>query len=281
MVSEYRNKRSERLILIGAIIFAFFVLLPIYILIIIALGEPSQTLGAYYPKLIPTHYTLTNFLNAFRGYSGGKLISAFLKSLETAFIVGGIAVVLGFHAAYGLNKINPKIANLILGVLFFATMLPSLTIAIPISVTFLKIKALNETALGLGLAQELIVLPLAVFLMVGSLGSIPHQLEQQSRVDGAGFFQTLYGVLFPLALPGILSAFLISWLMSWDEFTFAAILASSNQTLPILIYLEANARGDILTGTTFALIVTIPVIVLTLVLSKFIRGSYLTAGITG
>lgn len=281
MVSEYRNRRTERLILLGAVIFAFFVLLPIYVLFIIAFGNPAQTVAAYYPHLVPSQFTMANFLNAFKGYDGGRLIGAFEKSLETAFIVGAIAILLGFHAAYGLNKISPKLSNLILGILFFATMLPSLTIAIPISVTFLKIRVLNETALGLALAQELIVLPLTVFLIIGSLGSIPKQLEQQSRVDGASFFQTLYGVLFPLALPGIMSAFLLSWLMSWDEFTFAAILASANPTLPILIFNEVNARGNILTGTSFALLVTIPVIVITLVLSRFIKGSYLTAGITG
>lgn len=280
MVSEYRNKNQERLIFVGALIFSFFVLLPIYVLVIIAFADPSQTIGSTFPKLVPTQFTLSNLQHAFSGY-GTQLIQAFEKSLITAFIVGGLAVLLGFHAAFGLSKIPQRIGNTIIGVLFFSTMMPSLTIAIPISVTFLSI-GLNETALGLALAQELVVLPLTVFLIQGTIGSIPRQLENQARVDGANFPQMLYGVLFPLALPGVLSAFLISWLMSWDEFTFAAILASSHPTLPILIFLETSGRtGNLVTGSAFALLVTIPVIVLTLVLSKFIKGNYLTAGITG
>lgn len=279
MVNEYKGPRSKYYFYIGGTVFAFIVLIPLYILVIIAFGVPSQTIGAYYPMLLPTKFTLANLHNAFTGY-GLVLLAAFYKSLETAFIVASLAVLLGFHAAYGLNKIPYKYSNMILALLFFSTMIPSLTIAIPISTTFIKI-GLYDSALGLALAQELVVLPLTVFLITGAFEAIPRTLEYQARVDGATFSQALYKVIFPLALPGIVSAFLLSWLMSWDEFTFAVILSPVHPTLPILIYLESTARGDILTGTVFSLLVTIPVIALTVILSKFIRGSYLSAGITG
>ncbi|MCW6168282.1 MAG: carbohydrate ABC transporter permease [Thermoplasmatales archaeon] len=279
MVSEYKNPRSKYYTYIGVAIFSFLVLLPIYILAIIAFGDPSQTVAAYYPALIPSKFTLVNFIRAFSGY-GSVLIAAFYKSLETAFIVASLAILLGYHAAYGLSKLSFKISSILIALLFFSTMIPSLTIAIPISVSFLKL-GLYDSAFGLALAQELIVLPLTIFLMMGALQSVPKQLESQARVDGAGFFQTLYQVIFPLAIPGVISAFLLSWMMSWDEFTFAVILSPVHPTLPILIYFDSTARGDILTATSFSLLVTLPVIVLTIVLSKFIKGSYLTAGITG
>ncbi len=279
MVSEYKNSRARSLIYVGVAFFTFIVLLPLYILVIISFGSPSQTVGAYYPALIPTKFTLSNFLNAFSGY-GSILEAAFFKSLETAFIVASIAIILGFHAAFGLSKISFKVGGLILGLLFFSTMIPSITVAIPISATFLRI-GLYDSAIGLAFAQELIVLPLTVFLIMGSLESIPKQLENQARVDGASFIQSLYTVIFPLAIPGVISAFLLSWLMSWDEFTFAVILSPVHPTLPVLIYLDSTARGNILTAATFSLLVTIPVVILTLILSKFIKGNYLTAGITG
>ncbi len=255
-------------------------LLPLYVLIVIAFGDPRQTIDTIYPALIPTKFTLANFVNAFSGY-GSILIAAFYKSLVTAFIVAILAIVLGFHASFGLSKLPFKISGIIIGILFFSTMIPSLTIAVPISVDFLRVGFLNESAFGLALAQELTVLPLTVFLILGAFQSIPKQLEQQARVDGATFTGALYKVLFPLALPGMISAFLLSWLMSWDEFTFAIILSPVHPTLPILIYIYGTGRGNILTGAAFSLLVTIPVIILTIILSRFIKGSYMTAGITG
>ena len=147
----------------GLLFFTFLVLLPLYVLIVIAFGDPKQTLDTIYPALIPSKFTLVNFLNAFRGY-GSILIAAFYKSLETAFIVGILAIVLGFHASFGLSKLPYKVSGLIIGILFFSTMIPSISIAVPISVDFLKIGFLNETALGLALAQELTVLLSSYYL---------------------------------------------------------------------------------------------------------------------
>lgn len=279
MVSEYDNPRNRKFYFVIALVFAFVTLLPIYILVIIAFGNPAQTLSSYYPKLIPTQYTLSNFLNAFTGYSA-VIEDAFIKSLITATIVGVLAVALGFHASYGLSKLSVRTSGLLISILFFSTMIPSLTIAIPVSVTFLK-AGLYDSAVGLALAQELIVLPMTVFMITGTLQTLPRQLELQARVDGANFFQALYRIIFPLAVPGVLSAFLLSWMMSWDEFTFAIILSPVHPTLPILIYLDSTSRGNILFASAFALIVTIPVIVITMVLSKFIKGNYMTAGVTG
>lgn len=279
MVSEYNNPKNHKYYFIIAVILAFIVLIPMYVLIIIAFAEPSQTIAAYYPALIPSKFTLSNMLHAFSGYSS-ILEAAFIKSLITATIVGVIAAALGFHASYGLSKLPVRMSGLIISVLFFSTMIPSLTIAIPISVTFLK-AGLYDSAIGLALAQELVVLPMTIFMITGTLQSLPKQIELQARVDGAGFFQSLYTVIFPLALPGVLAAFLLSWMMSWDEFTFAIILSPVHPTLPILIYLDSTARGNLLYASAFALLVTIPVIIITMVLSKFIKGNYMTSGITG
>lgn len=279
MVSEYKSPMTKYYTYTGAVFFSFLVLLPLYILFIISFAAPSQTILPLYPHLIPTQFTLHNFLNAF-SVAGKAIEYAFVKSLTTAFIVAALAILLGYHAAYGLNKLPFKISSTIVGVLFFSTMIPSITVAIPISETFIRL-GLYDTSLGLALAQELTVLPLTVFLMMGTFSALPKQLEEQARVDGASFAQTLYRVLFPLVTPGVVSAFLLSWLLSWDEFTFAVILSPIHPTLPILIFLYASARGNLLTATSFALLVTIPVIILTVILSKFIKAGYLTSGITG
>ena len=154
--------RAWRLIplYIGVVIILLYTLFPLYILFLLAFTPASYTTIAVhsgsYPTLYPAGFTLYNLQAAF---GIPEIMTALIKSLETAFLVGGLALLIGIPAAYGLSRLKPKIASLISTTLFFANMLPSVTIAIPISATFLRL-GLNETFLGLALAQELIVLPL-------------------------------------------------------------------------------------------------------------------------
>lgn len=260
----------------GVVIISLYILYPLYLLFLIAFTPGKYTVQPLYPSQIPRAFTLHNLQVALSGFT---LIDPLIKSLEVAFMVGAIALLLGIPAAYGLSKLPVKTANLVSSTLFLANMLPAIVIAIPISVNFLKI-GLWDSALGLALAQELVVLPLTVFIVLGAFQSLPRDLENQARVDGAGIFQTLTMILIPLAKGGVVAAFLLSWMMSWDEFTFAIILSPVKQTLPIVIY-ENITRGNILASSAFALIVTIPVLVLTVFLSKYLKGDYLSGGLVG
>jgi trehalose transport system permease protein len=90
----------------------------------------------------------------------------------------------------------------------------------------------------------------------------------------------LFLLLVPLAKAGVAASFLLSWLLSWDEFTFAVLISPIHPTLQVVIY-DNITRGNILASSAFALIVTIPVIVLALFLQRFLRGEMLTGGLTG
>src|SRR5438046_5957293 len=94
---------------------------------------------------------------------------------------------------------------------------------------------LYNTILGLALAQGLVALPFTIFLLLGAFQSLPKDLENQARVDGAGMLRTLYTLLVPLSKSAVAAAFLISWMLSWDEFTFAVILSLITLTLTLII----------------------------------------------
>lgn len=251
-------------------------LFPLYVLFLIAFTPAKYTLAANNPLLYPGGFTLSNLINAFKGTN---LLDPAVKSVETAFLVGGLSLVLGIPAAYGLSKLRPSVANSIATLLFAVNMLPAIVIAIPISVSFIKLH-LYDSVLGLGLAQELVVLPLTIFLLLGAFQSLPKDLENQARVDGAGILRTLFTMLVPLAKAAVAAAFLLAWMLSWDEFTFAVILSPIHPTLPIVIYVNLT-RGDILASSAFALLVTAPVVVLTAILQKYLKGEYLSGGMHG
>ncbi len=123
-------------------------------------------------------------------------------------------------------------------------------------------------------------MPLATFIILGAFRAIPKDIENQARVDGMGVLRTLYTLLTPLAKAGIAVAFLLSWLTSWDEFTFAVILSPLKPTLPVIVYINIT-EGSLVQAAAFAAVISIPVIVLTVILQKYIKGVYLSGGLTG
>ncbi|MCL5437297.1 MAG: carbohydrate ABC transporter permease, partial [Candidatus Thermoplasmatota archaeon] len=226
---------------LAVVVILLFTYFPLYVLFLIAFTPSTSTVAAVYPSLYPAGLTSENLVDAFQI---PQITQALYKSLEVAFMVGGIALLIGIPAAYGLSRIKPGLANLISSTLFLANMMPAVTIAIPISVTFLSI-GLNETPVALALAQELVVLPLTVFMLLGSFQSLPRDIINQARVDGCGLLSAVYTVIVPLAKSGVAAAFILSWMVSWDEFTFAVFLSPIHPTLPILIYIYIT-RGYIL-----------------------------------
>jgi trehalose transport system permease protein len=270
------SKLSRTGLYIVIFLVSLAVIYPLYVLFLIAFSPVRYTLDARYPLQYPGGLTLTNLLTAFKGFN---LVGPALRSIETAFLVGAIALVIGIPAAYGLSKLPRRQANTITTLLFLVNMLPAIVIAIPISAQFISAHLYN-TVPGLALAQELVVLPLSVFLLLGAFDSIPRDLEYQARVDGAGLLRTVYLILVPLAKAGVVSTFLLAWMMSWDEFTFAVILSPINPTLPIVIY-ENITRGNILASSAFALILTLPVVVMTMLLQRYLKGEFLAGGLNG
>ncbi len=270
-----KKKLRGYLIYIAVIILSIIFLYPLFILFMLAFVPAQYTIYSAYPSLYPKGLTLQYFEEALKI----NLVGPLIKSLEVAFMVGAMALAIGIPAAYGLSKLKPNLAAGISTLFFLTNMMPSITIAIPMAVEFLKF-GLYDTSISLALAQELVVLPLSIFILLGAFQALPKDLEAQARVDGAGLFRTIYMILTPLAKAGVVATFLIAWMMSWDEFTFAIFLSPIHPTLPIIIY-ENITRGNILATSAFAIVVTIPVIILAVVLAKYLRGEYLAGGLNG
>jgi trehalose transport system permease protein len=262
-------------------IISLFFLFPIYLIFLIAFTPANYTIYSGRPPLIPPQLTWSNLQTGLTAPNSPFLPSMFL-SLEVAFFVGALAILIGIPTAYGLSRLGSRLAYGLTTVLFVVNMLPSITIAVPISVVFIKI-GLYGSPISIGLAQELLALPVTVFLLVGAFQGLPRDLENQARVDGAGRMQAIYGNLVPLIVPALVAAFLLAWMLSWDESTFALILynPATSATLPVNIFLYFTGRGSPVVGVAFSFVATIPVIILTVFLQKYLKGEDLAAGVRG
>ncbi|MBO0888811.1 carbohydrate ABC transporter permease [Candidatus Bathyarchaeota archaeon] len=255
---------------------AAFLLYPLYVLFLISFSPVQYTLNSPNPPQWPVSFTLQNLANAVRNTD---LIDPMMRSLITALLVATISLIIGIPAAYGLSKVPTRLANTLSTFLFMVNMLPALVIAIPIGVQFISFR-LYDTIPGLALAQELVALPLTVFVLLGAFQNLPADLENQARVDGAGMLRALFTILVPISKAAVAASFLLAWMVSWDEFTFAVILSPIHQTLPIIIWTNIT-RGDILASSAFALVLTLPVVVLTILLQRYLKGEYLSGGMHG
>ncbi len=254
-------------------------LFPIYVIFLLAFVPDHYTIFSFVPPLIPPALTLTN-LETGLALSTAPFLPSMYFSLEIAFLVGIIALAIGIPTAYGLSRLSRGIAYAVTTVMFIVNMLPSIVIAIPITVPFIK-AGLYGSALGIALTQELLALPVTVFLLVGAFQGLPRDLENQARVDGAGRIRAIFGNLVPLIVPALAASFLLAWMFSWDESTFALILYSTNPTLPVTIFLTVTGRGNPLVGVAFSFVATVPVIILTVILQKYLKGEDFTVGVRG
>jgi trehalose transport system permease protein len=248
---------------------------PVYFMVSLSLMDPSEFFRphpAYFPTKITTQWWE-------RVLNSEDLYPAFTKSLVVATITTAIAVVISVPGAYAISRLAPNIKYFLILSLFFTRMYPEIGIALPVAVFFLRM-GLYESIIGLVFAHLILVLPVCAWILVGAFETIPRDLEEAASVDGASRMSTLLRVVIPLAAPGISVAAIFSWLLSWDEVTYARFLTLLHPTLPIQI-LDIIGRSGPTVVATWATIVTIPVVIITYLMQKWLRADYLAGAVKG
>ncbi len=250
-------------------------LIPVYLMVKISLSDPQDILvqqpNFFSPRLTARHWTEV--------FASGNIWPPLRKSMTVAFMTALFSLLLSIPAAYGLSRFHRNTAHVFLIGIFLTRMFPEVGVALPISISFIK-RGLFDTDMGLILAHMVRVLPIAAWVLVGTFKAIPQDLEEAAFVDGATKVKSLIHVVLPLAKPGIGVALIFSFLGSWDEFIFATYLCLADKTLPLMVYYYVS-RGGWFLSSTYATIVTIPVVIVTYSLQRYIRSGYLRGAIKG
>jgi len=177
--------------------------------------------------------------------------SEFLLRFENSIFasVGAslLAIVIGSLAAYGLSRFDYKFGpwrNKDISFFFLSQLiLPPVVLAMPFLVLYKEL-ALLDTRLGLILVYTLMVLPIVIWIMRDQFETIPIELEQAALVDGCTVWGAFFRIVLPIALPGIVAAFILSVILCWNEYFFAALLTSTNaKTLPVMVASQTGSQG--------------------------------------
>jgi multiple sugar transport system permease protein len=156
-----------------------------------------------------------------------------------------ISLVASVLAAYAIVRLRFKGATTVGALIFLAYLVPPSILFIPLATVIYKV-GLFDTPLALILVYPTILIPFSTWLLMGYFKTIPYELEECALIDGATRGQILIKIILPLAVPGLISAFIFSFTLCWNEFIYALTFLSStqNKTVPVAIVNEF-VDGDI------------------------------------
>ena len=204
-----------------------------------------------------------------------EFMKRFWNSTITAFVSSTLAVILGSLAAYGLSRFSYKFGymrNDDISFFFLSQLiLPPVVLALPFLVLY-KALGLLDTRIGLILLYTLTVLPIVIWIMRDQFAGIPTELEEAAMVDGLGVWGAFFTIILPIALPGMVAAFILSLVLTWNEYFFAALLTSTHaNTLPVMVASQTGSQGiswwSMAALSTMAIL---PLVVIGVVLERFI-----------
>lgn len=161
---------------------------------------------------------------------------ALMNSVKVAVVVAAVSTLLGMLAALSFTRYKLRAKAALNGFILLPLVIPSIILGIALLVILRTFLDLPLSLWTVGAGHTLICTPFAMLVLVARLEGFDRSLEEASLDLGENRFVTFWRVTLPLALPGVVSSFLISFTTSFDEFVLAFFLSSSEPTLPLYIW---------------------------------------------
>jgi len=167
-----------------------------------------------------------------------------LNTLIISILSTGIALFCGLLAAYALARLRFPLGGTLGTSIFVTYLVPQTLLFIPLGEVIRSFR-LNDSLWALILTYPTFLIPFCTWLLMGYFRTIPKELEECAQIDGATRVQAMVRIVFPVAMPGILSAAIFAFTHAWNEFIYALVFLSSatNKTIPVGVVSEL-VRGD-------------------------------------
>ena len=215
-----------------------------------------------------------------------EFLTRFTNTAIISICASTLAIILGSLAAYGLSRFNYKFGfmrNPDISFFFLSQLiLPPVVLALPILVLYRELSLL-DTHIGMILLYTLTVLPIVIWIMRDQFNSVPIELEEAALVDGARVWVSFCRIVFPIVLPGIVSAFLLCLILCWNEYFLAALITSTDaKTMPVMVASQISSqsiRWWTMAAVSFAL--CFPLILVAIFLERYIVKGMAAGAIKG
>jgi multiple sugar transport system permease protein len=260
--------------------FILWLLFPFYWMLVTSV-RPDREL--YRPWTAPnyspfwtTHPTLVHITDLL---TGTLFIRWMANTLFIAVVSTLISLLCGILAGYALSRLKFRFAGALGTGIFITYLVPQTLLFIPLA-NIIRNFHLGDTPWALILTYPTFLIPFCTWLLMGYFKSIPRELEECARIDGATRWKAMLYIIIPIALPGILSAGIFAFTLSWNEFIYALVFLSSAEQKTVSVGVTSElVRGDVFYWGQLmagALLGSIPV---AFVYSFFVE--HYVAGLTG
>ncbi len=256
----------------GIILVLMFFVLPFLWMVLSSFkNQIDITTGKNIFKFTPT---TQNYENVFNQYN--YLLYTW-NSLLVAVLATFLSLLLGLPAAYAIARFKVGWLGV---VLLTARIVPGITFLIPWFIIFSRLNLVG-TYPALILSHMLIGLPFIAWIMISFFEGLPVDLEEAAQIDGATQFGAFLRIALPLSVPGIITASIMAFIFSWNNFMFSLLLADDQtRTLPVAIFnflsYSSVDWGGLMAA---AVVITLPVLLISLVVQRYIVAG-LTSGAT-
>ncbi|KAB8288374.1 sugar ABC transporter permease [Bifidobacterium ramosum] len=274
---QARTKHTISLTLsyIALVLVTFLMVFPLIIVVIVSF-TPNAVTQTWPPKVIPSAWTLDNYTSLFSRLPIGR------ELLNTIVFAGAVTIISVFFdslAAYGLSRVDFKGRGILLAVLIATMMIPGMALLIPVY-KLLGSMGLVNSYLGIIIPRMADVG--GIFLLRQFFISIPKDLDNAARIDGAGEFRIFAQIILPNAVPAILTVGMFNFMGNWNDLLWPLIMTSKPETRTITAGLamltghgsSVTPYGVVMAG---ALISALPLlIVFFFVQKRFVEGIAMT-----
>lgn len=256
------------------IILAAAIVIPILWMVSTAFKTEAQTYSPK-PQWIPSPFTLDSFRKFFTTYSFGRMT---VNSLVTCIFAMIICIACASLAGYGVTRFQFKGKKQLMNFLLVTQMFPSVMLVVPFYAVLSRYHMTNKL-FGLIIVYAATNVAFSTWMLVSYFKTVPVELDEAARVDGASSFRIFWNIILPLIVPGIAAVAMFVLFSGWNEYMYSSVLISNDQlkTLTVgIISLNSQYQikwNDLMAASTVS---SLPLVVLFVCFQR-----YFIAGMTG
>ena len=273
--SPYVDGARWALVLVALVIVVF----PFYWMVNTSL-KPASEIFLSPPTFISSNWSLDAYVTVLTQRPFARY---FLNSLVVTLGTTLLSVTLAAFAAYGFTRFFPRGATPFIVFLLFTKMLPETLLIIPYFQLMSSLGLLNSY-FALILAYSSFALPFSVWMLIGFFRSIPRDIDEAAKIDGASNLQTFFLVILPLARPGLVAVALFTFLIAWNSYLWALVL-TTDASMHVLSVGVANMVGEYRVQwnelMAAAVIAAVPVMLLFSFLEKHLVNAITSGAVKG
>ena len=258
-------------------ILAIIAMFPMVWILLTSVKGKGEMMGDH-TAFLPKSLTLDNYRTVIQQLGfGGNVVNSIIVAMSTTLI----AILISALGAYGVVRFFPKFGKLMTRVLITTYMFPPILLAVPYSIIMGKVNLMNSRV-GLVIVYLSFSVPYAIWLLVGFFQTVPLEIEEAARVDGANKLQVFGKVVLPIVAPGLVAVAIYTFINAWNEFLYSLILMNSSDKMTVAVALKSLEGQEVMDwGVMMAAsaMVVIPSVIFFMLIQKKIAGGLASGSI--